>query len=90
MGDLHSSLAPFSVFGFYNWNFDPETYYDDLSQHNASRSTGYSYALAFDGLGLQPRIPVSVSVSQDRLLTGENVTVAATNTYFNLVLYYKF
>jgi hypothetical protein len=90
MGALHSSLAPFSVFGFYNWNFDPETYYDDLSQHNASRSTGYSYALAFDGLGLQPRIPVSVSVSQDRLLTGENVTVAATNTYFNLVLYYKF
>jgi hypothetical protein len=90
LGDLHPSLSTLSVLGFFNWNFDPETYYDGVSQHNASRSTGYSYALAFDGLGLQPRIPVGVAVSQDRLLSGENVSVAAVNTYFNLTLYYKF
>jgi hypothetical protein len=90
LGALHPMLSTLSVFGFYNWNFDPETYYDGVSQHNASRSTGYSYALAFDGLGMTPRIPVGVSVSQDRLLTGENVSVAAVNTYLNLTLYYKF
>jgi hypothetical protein len=90
LGALSPALSTLSVLGYYNWNFDPETYYDDLSQHNASRSTSISYALGFDGLGLQPRIPVGVSVSQERMLTGENVAVAAVNTYFNLVLYYKF
>ncbi len=90
LGALHPMLSTLSVLGYYNWNFDPETYWDGVSQHNASRSTGYSYALGFDGLGLQPRIPVGLSISQDRLLTGENVSVAAVNTYVNLVLYYKF
>lgn len=90
LGDLNPMLSTLSVLGYYNWNFDPETYWDGVSQHNASRSTGYSYALAFDGLGLQPRIPVGLSISQDRLLTGENVSVAAVNTYLNLTLYYKF
>jgi len=90
LGALNPMLSTLSVLGYYNWNFDPETYWDGVSQHNAARSTGYSYALAFDGLGLQPRIPVGIAVSQDRLLTGENVAVAAVNTYFNLTLYYKF
>ncbi|HET9241004.1 MAG TPA: transporter [Oligoflexus sp.] len=90
LGALSPALSTLSVLGYYNWNFDPETYYDGVSQHNASRSTSISYALGFDGLGLQPRIPVGVSVSQERMLTGENVAVAAVNTYFNLVLYYKF
>jgi hypothetical protein len=90
LGALSPALSTLSVLGYYSWNFDPETYYDGVSQHNASRSTSISYALAFDGLGLQPRMPVGVSVSQERMLTGENVAVAAVNTYLNLILYYKF
>lgn len=90
LGALSPALSTLSVLGYYSWNFDPETYYDGISQHNASRSTSISYALGFDGLGLQPRIPVGVSLSQERMLTGENVAVAAVNTYLNLVLYYKF
>ncbi|MDQ3235640.1 MAG: transporter, partial [Pseudobdellovibrionaceae bacterium] len=90
LGDLNPMLSTLSIFGYYGWNFDPETYYDDEAQQNGAKSTSVSYALSFDGLGLQPRIPVGVSLSQERVLTGENVSVAATSTTFGLTLYYKF
>lgn len=90
LGDLNPILSSLSVLGYYGWNFDPESYYDGQAQQDGARSTSITYALAFDGLGLNPRIPVGVSVSQERMLTGENVAIADVSTYLNLIFYYKF
>ncbi|WP_176737036.1 transporter [Oligoflexus tunisiensis] len=90
LGDLHPMLSTLSVFSFYNWLSDPETFYDKESQQNGVLSTSYSYAISFDGLGMNPRIPVSLSASQERYLTGTNVLAAGVSTTLNLMLYYKF
>jgi hypothetical protein len=90
LGDLSSVLAPLSIYGYYNWHSDPETFHDKEAQQNGVLSTSYSYSLAFDGLSMNPRIPASLSVTQDRYLTGKNVLVAGVSTSINLLLYYKF
>ncbi len=90
LGALHPSLSTLSVLGYYGWASDPEQYYDGIAQQNQSRSTNVSYAVSFDGLGLQPRIPIGLAASQARMLTGDNAAVATVTTSLSLFLYYKF
>ena len=90
LGALSPYLGPLTTFGYYGWAFNPETYYDSQSQQNESRQTSITYALAFDGLALPTRIPAGLTLSQERIISGNDVTIATVSTTIDLNVYYKF
>lgn len=92
LGSIARFLNPVAIYGAYGWKIDPayERENDDDSYREKSELYTASYAVAIDGLGLQPRIPLNISFQRDTPIAGKNVLVAPNLDIYQFILYYKF
>lgn len=91
LGAFGRFLNPASIFGSFNWKLDsPYEKEGDDEYGEVSQLFTASYGLTIDGLGLQPRIPISFTYQHDTPVAGKNVLIAPQIDTFQLILYYKF